>query len=596
MTSTQSSELIYHLPQLHPLPSLRQPVPLTLTIGSPFDTRHSHCDSIIYLTNKPLSQTILTTSSLYPTLNDYHTNDRSFANKVSLVISSHSLGNRFIHAPVSRSYRDYDDVRSVLKRAREALKTAITSGSKCPLICVDLSDHESVTYVGYTTDHTTPSHPSFLSTLKAIIHSLYQELYLPLEAKNTVFSCSQLTVTVQLDNNTEDKHTIVTALSDTHFIRTLVAVEQGRILCRDIGGNDPEHMSPPQCAAYIKKACESRPNLHVEVIDDYNTLLKEYPLLAAVGRCSMATPRHRPCVVKMRYSGSGVCSNHVYLVGKGITYDTGGADVKVGGAMTGMSRDKCGAAALVGFMLSVNDMNVQGTDYTAYLAFVRNSIGSDSYVTDEVITARSGVTVRVGNTDAEGRMVMADLIHEAQMRIHTLPPTHHGLIITCATLTGHVVRAYGMSAAIVPNSVALSKGIAHRLLELGESVGEPFEVSRLRKEDFEFIDSSSTFADLSSCNSQPSTMTNRGHQFPGAFLIRVSGLWDGERGERKEGGGGGGGLVREGRDIPFLHLDIAAVSGEGYFGRATAFPMLTLVEALGSEGRVSALLKGKSKL
>lgn len=98
-----------------------------------------------------------------------------------------------------------------------------------------------------------------------------------------------------------------------------------------------------------------------------------------------------------------------------MTYDTGGADVKVGGAMLGMSRDKCGAAAVAGFMYIVGMLKPAHLRVVGALSVVRNSIGSDSYVADEVITARSGARVRVINTDAEGRMVMADVLCKVRM-------------------------------------------------------------------------------------------------------------------------------------------------------------------------------------
>ncbi|MEI5617438.1 hypothetical protein WB403_50985, partial [Streptomyces brasiliscabiei] len=74
------------------------------------------------------------------------------------------------------------------------------------------------------------------------------------------------------------------------------------------------------------------------------------------------------------------------FVGKGLVYDTGGADLKVGGFMAGMSRDKGGAASVAGFMKSVADFQPTGVKVVAYLAVVRNSIGSDCFVPDEIIT------------------------------------------------------------------------------------------------------------------------------------------------------------------------------------------------------------------
>ena len=106
----------------------------------------------------------------------------------------------------------------------------------------------------------------------------------------------------------------------------------------------------------------------------------------------------------------------LYFIGKGINYDTGGADLKIGGNMVGMSRDKCGAAAVAGLIATAAKMKSTQVNIRARLAFVRNSIGPDSYVADEIITSRAGVRVRVGNTDAEGRMVMTDLLAHVPRR------------------------------------------------------------------------------------------------------------------------------------------------------------------------------------
>ena len=73
--------------------------------------------------------------------------------------------------------------------------------------------------------------------------------------------------------------------------------------------------------------------------------------------------------------------------------------------MAGMSRDKCGAAAAAGVMATVSQLAPAGVRVVAAMAMVRNSVGSNCYVADEIITSRAGVRLRVGNTDAEGRMV-----------------------------------------------------------------------------------------------------------------------------------------------------------------------------------------------
>lgn len=134
-------------------------------------------------------------------------------------------------------------------------------------------------------------------------------------------------------------------------------------------------------------------------------------------------PRHDGRVVHLEYNpppSDGSVDTTLFFVGKGITYDTGGADVKANGVMAGMHRDKCGAAAIAGLFRTIGLMQPPGLCVKASLAFVRNSIGAESYVADEIIVSRAGKRVRIGNTDAEGRMVMADLLCEAKEQVSLL--------------------------------------------------------------------------------------------------------------------------------------------------------------------------------
>jgi leucyl aminopeptidase len=150
----------------------------------------------------------------------------------------------------------------------------------------------------------------------------------------------------------------------------------------------------------------------------------------------------------VEYNPGGDITKQVFLIGKGITYDTGGADVKTGGHMVGMSRDKCGAAATAGVVAAIATLKQPGVRIVAYLGFVRNSIGSDSYVADEIIKSHAGARVLVVNTDAEGRMVLSDMLSHAREEIAaqdkaSRPTTS---VFTLATLTGHAVLTVGCVA------------------------------------------------------------------------------------------------------------------------------------------------------
>ena len=157
------------------------------------------------------------------------------------------------------------------------------------------------------------------------------------------------------------------------------AIEAGRMLARDIGAGDPERMAPPRLAETVRAECEAA-GIVVNVVDDPSTLMSDYPLLSAVARASLAVERHRPCVVRMEWSGSGEAERTVCVAGKGVTYDVGGADIKVGGSMAGMRRDKCGAAAAAGFLLACARSPPELTanlKVVVELGCVRNSLGSE---------------------------------------------------------------------------------------------------------------------------------------------------------------------------------------------------------------------------
>ena len=230
---------------------------------------------------------------------------------------------------------------------------------------------------------------------------------------------------------------------------------------------------------------------------------------------------HRARLIWLEYDGGGEPSETLFIVGKGVTLDTGGVDVKVGGAMCGMSRDKYGSAVVAGFFKALDQFKPVGIKVVGCMCMCRNSIGSAAYTCDEIITARSGKRVHINNTDAEGRMAMADPLTE--MRERALK-AKNAQLLTIATLTGHVVLTYGHCAAAMQNGPARAVQYAERLQQCGDAFGQPIEVSRLFNEDFEFHASEIEGADLKQAHTKPSVQTARGHMGPAAFLMRVSRL------------------------------------------------------------------------
>ncbi|KAH9278991.1 putative aminopeptidase W07G4.4 [Echinococcus granulosus] len=212
------------------------------------------------------------------------------------------------------------------------------------------------------------------------------------------------------------------------ILRVAYAMEEGRRVTRDIAGSDPERMSAPRIVEYLKREFASTPEVIMQVREIDTSA---YPLIAAVNRAASGVERHNGKVVHLSYKGGSPVDTTLFLIGKGITHDTGGTDVKAGGVMAGMHRDKSGAAAVAGFFRTLSLLKPKGLSVHGAMALVRNSIGCDGYVADEIITSRAGRRVRVGNTDAEGRMVMTDLLCEAKEQVIQMfaPLIHQQLFV-----------------------------------------------------------------------------------------------------------------------------------------------------------------------
>lgn len=195
----------------------------------------------------------------------------------------------------------------------------------------------------------------------------------------------------------------------------------------------------------------------------------------------------------------------------------------------------------------------------AVLGMVRNSVGEDAYVADELIRSRLGLPVRVGNTDAEGRMVMADLLAEMAARAERERAPH---LYTVATLTGHAGRAYGpgYTAAMDNHAAAWGGGHARALAAAGERLGDMLEVSRVRREDLAAHRGRGAGDALLQAHNKPSSAMPRGHQAPAAFLMMAAGLDAGR--------------------VAYTHLDVAASAGEPPH-QPTAAPLLALAAHYG---------------
>ncbi|XP_012685881.1 putative aminopeptidase W07G4.4 [Clupea harengus] len=466
-------------------------------------------------------------------LEDYSAVDSGLGEQVVVLKVPGLPGNRLVFASTGPVNRDYDDIRRFSDAAGNGIKRALKAGLQRPLLVC-------------------PSHNVYeKSTLVGLLGAL-QALYLPLELREVKPSPHKVAVLgVWMADRKQGKDLVDLA----------TALESGRLVCRDIGGSDPERMAAPRVAEYVEVLFKDSP-VKATVVSDLKVLEKEYPCLAAVNRCANDVPRHQARVINLQYCGEGPIKRTLMLVGKGITYDTGGADIKAGGVMAGMHRDKCGAAAVAGFFEVLAKLKPKHLKVVGTMAMVRNSVGSDCYVADELIVSRAGRRVRVGNTDAEGRMVMVDLLCEMKEKAgKEVNPQ----LFTIATLTGHAIRAMGPNYSIImDNGAAHRAETAQKMQKAGDVLGDVFEVSRIRREDYEFHHGKSEYEEILQANNLPSTLTPRGHQTPSAFLIMASGL-------DKHG-------VDSEKPLPYSHIDIAGSSGP-FPGVPTGSPILAMVSS-----------------
>jgi leucyl aminopeptidase len=225
-----------------------------------------------------------------------------------------------------------------------------------------------------------------------------------------------------------------------------------------------------------------------------------------------------------------------------------------------MSRDKGGAAAVAGLVRTLAEFPPR-VRVVGLLGLVRNSIGEESFVSDELIASRAGVMVRIGNTDAEGRLVLADLLARGAELIEG----RKGMLLTVATLTGHVYRALGPYVGALGNAAARAHELLPSLASFGEALGEPMEVERPRREDYALVAPKSVTEDVMSSNRLASVDTPRGHQFPFAFLDLAARMTK--------------------RGFAFGHLDIGGVAvspADWQAGRPTGAPVLALSEWIAS--------------
>ena len=229
-------------------------------------------------------------------------------------------------------------------------------------------------------------------------------------------------------------------------------------LVRDLINTPAEDMGPDDIEKAVKNVAKTY-DATVSVIKGEALLEKNYPTMYAVGRASPRAPRMIDLRWKPKRAGR---LKKVTLVGKGVCFDSGGLDLKPASAMLLMKKDMAGSAMTLALAKLIMAHNLP-IDLRLMIGAVDNVVSGNSYKPGDVIKTRSGKTVEVINTDAEGRLVMCDLLTEGSRE-------KPDLLINFATLTGAGRVALGEE---IPAFFTNDKQLATQLMKASEKVNDP---------------------------------------------------------------------------------------------------------------------------
>ncbi len=210
-------------------------------------------------------------------------------------------------------------------------------------------------------------------------------------------------------------------------------IEEASIkIARDMINTPAEDMGPTQIGETVEALAKEFGAEVKQVIGD-DLLTENYPMVHAVGRAAVDAPRY------IELSWGDKKAPHIALVGKGVSFDTGGLNIKTGGYMRHMKKDMGGAAHVIGLarMIMATKLNVY---LTLHVPTVENAIGAGAFRPGDILKSRKGLSVEIDNTDAEGRLILGD----ALTRASELKPE---LLIDFATLTGAARVAMGAEVA-----------------------------------------------------------------------------------------------------------------------------------------------------
>ena len=233
------------------------------------------------------------------------------------------------------------------------------------------------------------------------------------------------------------------------------AVSSGMALARDLINTPADDLGPAELAG-AAEALAAEMGAHFKVIVGDGLLAANYPTIHAVGRASTRAPR----LIDVTWGDEA--APKLTLVGKGVCFDSGGLDLKAASGMLNMKKDMGGAATLMGLARAVMALKLP-VRLRLLVPAVENSVSGNAFHPRDIIRTRKGITVEVGNTDAEGRLILCDALAEAARE-------RPALILDMATLTGAARVALGPE---LPALFSNDDALATDLLAAGAAERDP---------------------------------------------------------------------------------------------------------------------------
>ncbi len=343
----------------------------------------------------------------------------------------------------------------------------------------------------------------------------------------------------EIDEKTD---TNVVFLTDTDKEKDIaIGVEQGTAIAEGMNtlkalGNAPGNVCTPRYLAnYAKKLAKQYDSLSVEILKEKDIKALKMGSLLSVSKGSIEKPR----LIKLEHKGGE--GDPIILVGKGVTFDSGGISLKPGAGMDEMKYDMCGAGSVIGTMKTIAMLNLP-INVIGLVPSVENMPSDRASKPGDIVTSMSGKTIEILNTDAEGRLILCDAITYAKQ----FKPK---ALIDIATLTGAVIIGLGTHATGLMSN---NDELAEQLLQAGQTSGDRAWQLPIWEEYVEQL--KSPFADLQNIGGREAgTIT------AGCFLGEFA------------------------KDVAWAHLDIAGTAWQTRKEGATGRPVPLLVEYIMSQ-------------